>query len=168
MLSFSDKQPLDSVYEQIRMDCYACQVDSHINWHTAPLYRTKYHKEITTAAKFHDVHPALIRAIIHAESHFDAVAVSKQGAQGLMQLMPSTAKALGVKDAFIAKQNINGGVKHLAYLLRVYQGDNDLALAAYNAGEGAVKKYSGIPPFAETKAYVERVEILYKRYQHAI
>ena len=85
-----------------------------------------------------------------------------------MQLMPKTAKSLGVKNAFIAKQNIYGGVKHLAYLLEVYQGNNNLVAAAYNAGEGAVKKYSGVPPYAETKAYVERVEILYKRYQNAI
>ncbi len=150
------------------MDCYACQVNSSINWHTAPLYLTEYHQVIITAAKQFNVHPAFIRAIIHAESHFNVQAISKQGAQGLMQLMPKTAKALGVKNAFIAKQNIYGGVKHLAYLLEVYQGNNNLVAAAYNAGEGAVKKYSGVPPYAETKAYVERVEILYKRYQNAI
>ena len=85
-----------------------------------------------------------------------------------MQLMPATAQELGVKNPFIAKQNIDGGVKHLAHLLKVYNGSNRLAAAAYNAGEGAVKKYSGIPPFAETKVYVERVEILYQRYQRAI
>ncbi|WP_281268610.1 lytic transglycosylase domain-containing protein [Candidatus Colwellia aromaticivorans] len=120
------------------------------------------------AAMLYKVNPAFIRAIIHAESHFNAKAVSKQGAQGLMQLMPTTAQALGVKKPFIAKQNIYGGVKHLAHLLKVYQGNNRLASAAYNAGEGAVKKYSGIPPFAETKVYVERVDILYRRYQSAI
>lgn len=94
--------------------------------------------------------------------------MSKQGAQGLIQLMPTTAQALGVKNPFIAKQNIYGGVKHLAHLLKVYQGNNRLAAATYNTGKGAVKKYSGIPPFAETKVYVERVDILFQRYQSAI
>jgi soluble lytic murein transglycosylase-like protein len=166
--SFSDIQPLDTVYEQVRIDCFACKVDSLIDWHNAPLYLTQYSSIIEQSAILHKVNPAFIRAIIHAESHFKVRAVSKQGAQGLMQLMPATAQELGVKNPFIAKQNIYGGVKHLAHLLKVYNGSNQLAAAAYNAGEGAVKKYSGIPPFAETKVYVERVEILYQRYQRAI
>jgi len=168
VLSFSDIQPLDTVYDQVRIDCFACQVNSTINWHNATLYLTQYRRAIKSAATRYKVNPAFIRAIIHAESHFNTKAVSKQGAQGLMQLMPTTAQALGVTKPFIAKQNIEGGVKHLAHLLNKYQGDNRLAAAAYNAGEGAVKKYSGVPPFAETKAYVERVGILYKRYQRAI
>lgn len=166
--SFSDIQPLDNDYEHINIGCYACQLDSIINWHNAALYLTQYQRTIKSAALLYQVNPAFIRAIIHAESHFDVKAVSKQGAQGLMQLMPTTAKALGVKNPFIAKQNIYGGVKHLAHLLKIYRGSNRLAAAAYNAGEGAVKKYSGIPPFAETKVYVERVEILFQRYQNAI
>ena len=168
VLSFSDIQPLYTDYEQVRIGCFACQVDSLIDWHNAELYLTQYQRTIETAATLYKVNPAFIRAIIHAESHFNAKAVSKQGAQGLMQLMPTTAQALGVKNAFIAKQNIYGGVKHLAYLLNVYQGNNRLVAAAYNAGEGAVNKYSGIPPFAETKVYVERVDILYQRYKRAI
>jgi len=168
VLSFSDIQPLDTFYEQVRIGCFACQVDSLIDWHNATLYLTQYYNVIERAAILYKVNPAFIRAIIHAESHFNSKAVSKQGAQGLMQLMPRTAQALGVKNSFIAKQNIDGGVKHLAHLLKVYQGNNRLAAAAYNAGEGAVKKYSGIPPFAETKVYVERVDILYQRYQRAI
>jgi len=168
VLSFSDIQPLDTDYEQIKIGCFACQVDSLIDWHNAELYLTQYQRTIETAATRYKVNSAFIRAIIHAESHFNVKAVSKQGAQGLMQLMPTTAQALGVKNPFIAKQNIDGGVKHLAHLLKVYQGNNRLAAAAYNAGEGAVKKYSGIPPFAETKVYVERVDILYRRYQRAI
>ena len=167
ILSFSDIQPLDTFYEQIRLGCFACQVDSLIDWHNAKLYLTHYQRTINSAATLYKVSPAFIRAVIHAESHFNAKAVSKQGAQGLMQLMPTTAQALGVKNSFIAKQNIYGGVKHLAHLLNVYQGNNRLAAAAYNAGEGAVKRYSGIPPFAETKVYVERVDILYRRYQKA-
>lgn len=168
ILSFSDIQPLDTVYDQVRVDCFACQVNSTINWHNVTLYLTQYHRAIESAATLYNVNPAFIRAIIHAESHFNIKAVSKQGAQGLMQLMPTTAQALGVTNPFIAKQNIHGGVKHLAHLLNKYQGDNRLAAAAYNAGEGAIKKYSGVPPFAETKAYVERVDILYRRYQNAI
>lgn len=168
VLSFSDIQPLDTIYEQVRIGCFACQVDSLIDWHNVALYLTQYQRTIDSAATLYKVNPAFIRAIIHAESHFNAKAVSKQGAQGLMQLMPTTAQALGVKNPFIAKQNIYGGVKHLAHLLNVYQGNNRLAAAAYNAGEGAVKRYSGIPPFAETKVYVERVDILYLRYQRAI
>lgn len=168
ILSFSDIQPLNTSYEKIRLDCYACQTDSLIDWHNAALYLTQYQRSITRASKLYQVNPAFIRAIIHAESHFNTQAISKQGAQGLMQLMPTTAQALGVKNAFIAKQNIDGGVKHLAHLLKVYKGDNRLAAAAYNAGESAVKRYSGIPPFAETKVYVERVNILFRRYQRAI
>lgn len=168
MQSFSDIQPLDSDYQHINIGCYACQLDSIINWHNAALYLTQYQRTINSAAILYQVDPAFIRAIIHAESHFNVKAVSKQGAQGLMQLMPTTAKALGVKNSFIAKQNIYGGVKHLAHLLKIYQGNNRLAAAAYNAGEGAVKRYSGIPPFAETKVYVERVEILFQRYQKAV
>jgi soluble lytic murein transglycosylase-like protein len=85
-----------------------------------------------------------------------------------MQLMPATAQWLGVRDPFVAQQNIKGGVKHLARLLKKYNGNARMASAAYNAGEGAVKRFGGIPPYAETKVYVERVEILRRRYQKAI
>ena len=128
---------------------------------------TEFSFYIEHYAYINKIDPAFIRAIIHAESHFDRHAISKQGAQGLMQLMPSTAQSLGVKNALVAKQNIEGGVKHLARLLKKYNGNRQLASAAYNAGEGAVKKFSGIPPFAETQVYVERVEILHRRYQLA-
>jgi soluble lytic murein transglycosylase-like protein len=168
VVSFSDIQPLDTVYERVSIGCFACQVNSLVNWHNTTLYLTQYQDVIRKSAVLYGVNPAFIRAIIHAESHFNYNAVSKQGAQGLMQLMPITAKALGVEKPFSATQNINGGVKHLAHLLKLYQGNKRLAAAAYNAGEGAIKKYSGIPPFAETKVYVERVDILYQRYEKAI
>ena len=168
VVSFSDIEPLNADFEEIKVGCYACQLNSHIDWHNAKLYLSQYRQYIVVAAQRHNVEPAFIRAIIHAESHFDVNAISQQGAQGLMQLMPDTAKALGVNNAFIARQNINGGVKHLSTLLKKYQGDKRLVTAAYNAGEGAVKKYAGIPPFAETQVYVERVEILHKRYKNAI
>jgi len=165
--AFSDIEPLGINFQEIKVSCYACKLDSLIDWHNARLYLTEFSSHIEQAAYTNKIDPAFVRAIIHAESHFDRHAISKQGAQGLMQLMPSTAQYLGVKNAFIAKQNIEGGVKHLARLLRKYNGNNQLASAAYNAGEGAVKKFSGIPPFAETQVYVERVEILHRRYQRA-
>lgn len=168
VISFSDIEPLHANFEEVKVGCYACQLNTHIDWHHAKLYLNQYRQAITMAAQRHNVEPAFIRAIIHAESHFDVNAVSKQGAQGLMQLMPNTAKALGVNNTFIARQNINGGVKHLSTLLKKYRGDKRLVTAAYNAGEGAVKKYAGIPPFAETQVYVERVKILHERYKKAV
>ena len=163
--SFSDIAPIKFESRLYKVDCYACQVDSLINWRTAKLYLTDFSHNINQAALINKIDPAFIRAVIHAESHFDPQAISKQGAQGLMQLMPETAKGLGVSQPLNAKQNIYGGAKHLARLLKKYRGDNKLAAAAYNAGEGAVKKYAGIPPFAETQVYVQRVDILHRRYK---
>ncbi len=162
--SFSDIQPLNSYFQTIKVSCYACKLNSQINWHKSKLYLTKYASYINKAAIMNDIDPAFVRAIIHAESHFDVNAISKQGAQGLMQLMPRTAKALGVNNPFIAQQNINGGVKHLALLLKKYKGNSQLASAAYNAGESTINRYAGIPPYQETEIYVERVDILYQRY----
>jgi soluble lytic murein transglycosylase-like protein len=162
--SFSDIEPMHVNFSRYRFDCYACEVDSLIDWRKAKLYLQPYKYDINQAALRYGVDPAFVRAVIHAESHFNAQAVSKQGAQGLMQLMPATARELGVKDSLSAQQNIKGGVKHLARLLKKYNGDNKLTSAAYNAGEGAVKRHGGIPPYKETQVYVERVGILYKRY----
>jgi soluble lytic murein transglycosylase-like protein len=162
--SFSDIEPMNVKFSRYRLDCYACEVDSLIDWRKAKLYLQLYKNDINHAALEYGVDPAFVRAVIHAESHFNPQAISKQGAQGLMQLMPATARELGVKNSLSAQQNINGGVKHLARLLRKYKGDNKLASAAYNAGEGAVKRYGGIPPYKETQVYVERVEILHNRY----
>lgn len=166
--SFSDMEPIDRHFTKIIVGCYACQVDSTVDWYKTKLYLSEFRQHIRQAALTHNVDPAFVRAIIHAESHFNKQAISKQGAQGLMQLMPETAQSLGVINVFVAKENINGGVKHLAHLLKKYNGNKELVAAAYNAGEGAVKKYGGIPPYAETKVYVERVDILHRRYQRAI
>jgi soluble lytic murein transglycosylase-like protein len=163
--SFSDMEPVGIKYEIAKIGCFACAVKSHINWHRAKLYTGIYDKEIAHAAYTHQVTPSLVRAVIHAESHFNPKALSHQGAQGLMQLMPATAKELGVDDPFIAAENINGGVKYLAKLLKRFDGNIRLATAAYNAGPGAVRRYGGIPPYPETKVYVERVDILRKRYR---
>jgi soluble lytic murein transglycosylase-like protein len=107
---------------------------------------------------------ALVKAVIKAESNFNSKAVSRKGAKGLMQLMPRTASSLQVSDCFHPEDNIDGGVRYLRYLMNVYDGNLPLALAAYNAGEKAVARYRGIPPYAETKTYVRRVMRYYEEY----
>ncbi len=105
----------------------------------------------------HAVPARLVQSVIQAESNYDPAAVSPKGAQGLMQLIPATARRFGVFDAFDPLENIQGGVKYLRYLLDLYGGDYPLALAAYNAGEGAVARYGGVPPYPETRNYLQRV-----------
>jgi soluble lytic murein transglycosylase len=119
---------------------------------------------IARAGESHGVAPGLVKAVVHAESNFRRRAVSAKGAQGLMQLMPSTARALGLDDPFDPWQNIFGGTRYLGDLIRRYSGDLQLALAAYNAGATAVAHYGGIPPYRETQGYVERVLNLYRQY----
>ncbi len=109
------------------------------------------------AAEKYNVPTELLKAVGKAESNFNASAVSRVGAQGVMQLMPATARELGVTDPFDAEQNIMGGAKYIASMLKRYNGDTKLALAAYNAGSGNVRKYNGIPPFEETQNYVKKV-----------
>lgn len=115
-----------------------------------------------TAAR-HDVPPALVKAVIAAESAFDETAVSHKGAQGLMQLMPETAAEMGVTNAFAAEQNVSGGTRYLREMLDRF-GDLRVAVAAYNAGPTAVMRYAGIPPYPETRDYVQRVLTYYRHY----
>lgn len=120
------------------------------------------------AARRYRLDEAWLRAIAHAESAFDAAAVSSKGAQGVMQLMPEVATEYGVADPFAPEQSIDGGARYLRDLLRRYGGDRLLALAAYNAGIGTVARYGGVPPYQETQAYVAKVGALHRRYQEAL
>jgi soluble lytic murein transglycosylase-like protein len=123
-------------------------------------YNGRYDGDIRDAASTYGVAPDLVRAVIAVESEFDALAVSSKGAQGLMQLMPFTARRFGVMNAFDARQNIFGGVQYLRILLDLFGGNVSLALAGYNAGENAVLRYKGIPPYKETQGYVRKIEAL--------
>jgi soluble lytic murein transglycosylase-like protein len=116
---------------------------------------------IDMAAARHNVDPNLVRAVVKVESNFNPNAVSRKGAMGLMQLMPSTARSLKVRNPFDPEQNVDAGVRHLKQLLESYGGDVKLTLAAYNAGSGAVARSAGVPHFAETQNYVRRITSLY-------
>lgn len=124
-----------------------------------------YESLIRTASSRYNVDADLIRAVIKAESDFNATARSRKGAMGLMQLMPDTARLHNVVDAYNPEENVEAGVRHLRMLLDRYRGDLELSLAAYNAGSGAVERHAGIPPFAETQEYVRRVLSFYASYR---
>lgn len=122
--------------------------------------RPEVKQMIARAAEKHEVDPLLVESLVQVESNYNASAVSHKGAVGLMQLIPATARRFGVSDPFDAEQNLEGGIKYLKYLQQLYK-DDRLALAAYNAGEGAVAKYGTIPPYAETQNYVFEVSRRY-------
>ena len=120
---------------------------------------------IQRASLRYNIDPALVKAIIRVESEYNPKAISVKGAKGLMQLMPVTAKYLGVYDAFNPEQNIHAGVRHFKFLLKQFDGDVKLALAAYNAGTRHVKRYNDIPPFKETRRYLKKVFRYYEFYK---
>lgn len=165
--SFSDRPPAHEHYVVLHYGCYACNPKSAIDWHVTRLYHEAYAQEVEQAARRYNLDPALVRAVIHAESGFNAQARSPKGAVGLMQLMPATARLLGVANPRVPRENIHGGAKYLADLLVRFKSDITLATAAYNAGPQAVQKYAGVPPYAETQVYVQRVRILHQRYRSA-
>ena len=148
--------------------CVACDPKSTIDFSHTALNLDVFKDEIARASADYGVDAALLRAVMHAESAFNPMALSSKGAQGLMQLMPGTAADLGVLDAFDISQNIRGGAQYLARMLKNFNGDERLAAAAYNAGPGAVQKYGAIPPYTETMIYVERVATLRERYRKAM
>ena len=145
--------------------CFACGAQPNVNFGTIRLNTDAYRAEIAAAAAQYGVEEAIVRAIIHAESAYRPQVVSHAGAQGLMQLMPATARRFGVTNSFDPAQNIRGGVQYLGWLLKRFNGDLKLAAAGYNAGEGAVDKYKGVPPYSETQRYVQRVAVLADRYR---
>jgi hypothetical protein len=131
------------------------------SWHfsetSIPLFQSKYNDIIVEAARQFDVDAALVSAVIKAESDYNPRTLSHKGAQGLMQLMPATAKRFGVTNSFDPRENIFAGTRYLRWLLKTFDGNADLAVAAYNAGEGNVWKYEGVPPFRETVNYINRI-----------
>ena len=133
------------------------------NYRKSPAFNFNWDRKLIDiiAQKF-DIEPKLVKAIIKVESNFNAHALSNKGAAGLMQLMPETAQAMGIKNRFDPAQNIYGGVKYLKTLLQKFNGNLELALSAYNAGPSTVEQYGGIPPFPETQNYVKKVLKFYK------
>ena len=133
-----------------------------ISWNSA---ERLFQPIVLKAANRHKVDPAMVMAIIMAESSYNPKAISKKGAKGLMQLMPATARSLGVKDLFNPEHNINAGVRYFKKLLNQFDGDVELALAAYNAGSRKVREHRGIPPFRATKYYIKKVIKYYRHYK---
>ena len=165
VINYTNVLPKGITPQIVMVYCPACDPKSKVDFSHVKLKITDFGPHIKAAIAKNPVDEALVRAIIQAESAYNPYALSKAGAQGLMQLMPGTAAQYGVSDSYDAQQNINGGVAYLRFLLDMFDGDVRLASAAYNAGENNVLKYAGVPPFAETQVYVQRVGQLYLRYR---
>ena len=154
--SVSGKDVPKTLHENFTEPIDNCKYDQFIPYRVRNGER-KFHHIISQAADCYQVDPALIKAIILAESGYNPRAISRSGARGLMQLMPKTARALGVRDSFNPEHNIDGGVRYFKQLLNRFNQDVKLALAAYNAGTRKVLKYNGIPPFRATRMYIKKV-----------
>ena len=166
----TNRKSSDQSLTKVKATYYAdSNIHSYSNWGSSeaavlPSYsrgKNAYDHIIRQAAQTHGVSEGLIKAVMHTESGFNSNARSPVGAQGLMQLMPATARRFNVSNAYDPQQNIFGGAKYLGWLMKRFNGNTSLALAAYNAGEGNVAKYGGIPPFRETQDYVRRVTSRY-------
>ena len=162
----TNRKSSDQSLQKVKVTYYPdSNIHSYRNWGTSeasvlPSYsknKNAYDHLIRQAAQTHGVSEGLIKAVMHTESGFNMNARSPVGAQGLMQLMPATARRFNVANVYDPLQNILGGAKYLSWLMKRFNGSTQLALAAYNAGEGNVDKYGGIPPFRETQDYVKRV-----------
>ena len=161
--------PTDHDFAVLNFPCYASDPKCRsVAWEKVPLNTRSFAGVIRDASVSNAVDESLIRAIIHAESAYQVEAQSPKGAQGLMQLMPDTQAELDVGDPFDPAENIRGGARYLAQLLTEFDGDVELAAAAYNAGPSAVNRYGGVPPFEETREYVRRIRILHRRYAQAL
>ena len=166
VIHYSSKKPAVKNFKILNIRCPECSWKNQLDWNTTPLVENKFEQEIQAAAKKWDIQPSLLKAIIHAESSFKPDVQSSAGAQGLMQLMPATQKTYKVTNPFDPIQNIHGGSAYLKHLLKKYNNNLKLSLAAYNAGETAVSKYdNNVPPYTETENYIKRVTILEKRYK---
>lgn len=170
IITFSNiAPPEDQTFQTLSFPCYAADPKCRsVRWEKVPLNILSFRPEIRLAAQLNEVDESMIRAIIHAESAYQVDAQSPKGAQGLMQLMPETQLELSVDNPFDAGDNINGGARYLSMLLAQFDDDFELAAAAYNAGPTAVTRHGGIPPYDETREYVRRVKILYRRYGQAL
>lgn len=162
------QQMLSRLDENLQTQKTVCIVLPTPYWETKKCSKScrKVVKIVTEIAPGYNIEPRLVLALIQQESNFKSKALSHKGAMGLMQLIPETAKRFGVKNAWDEKQNITGGTRYLAWLLKEYQGNVAFALAGYNAGENAVARYHGIPPYKETQNYVKRIMKVYGKTHH--
>lgn len=166
IVNYTNVKPAGNRYALKVIGCYGtCK--RAIDWHNVALNTDSHRQQIATLSAEYGVDQATLRALIHAESGFRVDATSPKGAQGLMQLMPATARMLDVGDPYDADQNLAGGTRYLAALLDQFDQDLQLALAAYNAGARAVTEYGGVPPYDETVEYLRRINILRGRYASA-
>jgi hypothetical protein len=166
VINYTSKRPSNGNFTVLDFPCYVSDPEcSELDWNAVPLNTRAYTHLIIAAAEQFSIDPALVRAIIHAESAFNPDARSPKGAQGLMQLMPANLDSFAINNAFDPVQNIAAGTELLALLMQRYDGNMDTVLAAYNAGETAVSRHGGVPPFPETREYLRRVKILHRRYR---
>ena len=166
LLDYVRKNPEVPLPSCMQPDPPAAKIASFEEGLPSPRVRADIEQLVRKLAPQYAVDPKLVLAVISAESAFNPQAVSPKNAQGLMQLIPQTAERFGVKQVFVPAENIKGGMAYLRWLLAFFQGDVRLVLAAYNAGERAVEKYRGIPPYAETQNYVNRITKMYRQAVH--